>query len=157
MKNKDGFLVPDGYFDSLESRIEAQIALADYLPERESSGFKVPDHYFESLETRILAQTVQVVAAPKQIRLWHRDWVKYASAACFVLLTATGLFFNHQQTLQNNRYAEISNESLLYDIDENTIMEHLQEEQTATRTVSDAAMEEYLINHYSANELTNNL
>ena len=84
--------------------------------------------------------------------------MKYASAACFVVLIASGLYLNNQNTVQNLRNSELANEQMLYDIDESVIIEHLEESQNVTTSsASDTEMENYILNHYSSSDLTNNL
>jgi len=156
-KSTHGFLVPAAYFNTLKVQTEAQIALEKVRTASASNGFSTPDAYFSKLQAGILAQTINAAPQPKKLRLWHNDWVKYVSAACFVLLVATGLYLKQQSALKADQYAELASDAVLYNIDESVIIEHLKEDQKATHTVSQTEMENYILDHYSANELTNSL
>ena len=47
------FIVPEGYFDSLEDRIVARKNLEEYRNNEVASGFLVPENYFEELAGNI--------------------------------------------------------------------------------------------------------
>ena len=144
------YRVPDNYFNDLTAQITATVFL-DGLNQKEGSGFITPSSYFDKLQATILDQTVNT----KTIRFWQRDLMKYAAAACFILLAASGLYVNEQNKVKST---ELASEAILYDIDESVIIEHLQESQTATNTsASQAEIESYILEHYSSNELSNNL
>lgn len=160
-KEQYGFKVPTGYFESLSTNIQSRIRVETLA--LQDSGFRTPPQYFEKLQAEILRQTAQqeqeVPAKQKVLKLWQNDFFKYASAACFVLLAASGLYFNQQKTVQENRYAEISSEAILYNIDENVIIEHLKESQSANNSSmpSQSEIENYLLDHYSIKDLSDNL
>ena len=150
-----GFTVPTNYFEELNTQIISRIAVEQF----KSVGFTTPTNYFEKLQASILDQTVNV-ARPKTkvVRLWHTDFMKYAAAACFILITASGLYLNEQNKVKQVQSTEIVGEAMLYDIDESVIIQHLSESQVATHTsASQAEMESYILEHYSANDLSNNL
>ena len=148
------YCVPDNYFDDLTAQINAAVFL-DRLNQKEGSGFITPSSYFDKLQATILDQTIYTKPATKVIRFWQHDLMKYAAAACFILLAASGLYVNEQNKVKST---ELASEAILYDIDESVIIEHLQESQTATNTsASQAEIESYILEHYSSNELSNNL
>lgn len=171
-----GFFVPDQYFNSLKDRILAETAELPALPLQ--SGFSTPDLYFQKLQAKILARTVESevnaetvalpVAGPAQdvaveapmrtttkiTRLWHSDLLKYASAACFILVSAFGFYLNQQNFQRETGAAEIANEQMLYDMDEQDIIDHIQSTTVNQHTVSDTELETYLLNNYSQNELS---
>lgn len=85
-KNKGGFKIPEGYFDSLEEKLLKN--QTSPLPEEE--GFKVPDSYFDNLTERILVNTQQhTKPRVPVINLKSRKgfyYIGYAVAAGFALL-----------------------------------------------------------------------
>lgn len=157
-KENQGFAVPQNYFEELSSQIESRIAIEQFSALAKAEGFKTPPAYFEQLQANILSKTSEVPQKTKVFRLWHSDLMKYASAACFILLSAAMLYVNEQQTVKQNRVSELANEQMLYDIDESVIIEHIQESQTAqTTSASDTEMESYILNNFSSNDISNNL
>ena len=151
------YRVPDNYFNDLTAQINAAVFL-DGLHQKEESGFTTPSNYFDKLQANILDQTVHIKPAIKIIRFWHRDLMRYAAAACFILLAAGGLYVNEQSKVKEAQSTELASETLLYDIDESVIIEHLKESQTATNTAaSQTEIESYILDHYSSNDLSNNL
>jgi hypothetical protein len=153
-KEGHGFIVPTNYFEELNGQINSRITLEQF----KSDGFTTPVNYFDKLQANILSQTVDSKPERKVVRLWHTDLIRYASAACFILLTASALYFNQQSTVKETHSTELASETMLYDIDESVIIEHLNESQTATNSnASQAEMERYILDHYSSNDLSNNL
>lgn len=156
-KENQGFTVPQNYFEELGQQIESKIA-AQKIKDltAKNSGFTVPDQYFDQLSTKILNQTT-TVPKTKTIRLWHSDLIKYASAACFILLVASGLYVKEQNNAKQLRNTELASEHMLYDIDEDVIIEHIQESQSVSNTATNAEMESYILDHFSSSDLSNNL
>jgi hypothetical protein len=153
-KEGHGFIVPANYFEELSGQIQSRIKLEQF----KSEGFATPVNYFDKLQANILSQTVESKPERKVVRLWQADLMRYAAAACFILLTASGLYFNQQSTVKETHAADLASEAMLYDIDESVIIEHLNETQTATNNnASHAEMERYILDHYSSNDLSNNL
>jgi hypothetical protein len=154
-----GFIVPEDYFSGLKERISAETNsnLRDLIPQ--AHGYNTPDHYFEKLQANILAkttaETIPLKKGNKIVRLWHSGLLKYASAACFILVTAFGLYLNQQNYIQETRTDDIANEQLLYDIDEQDIIDHVRgtniEEEKADE------LETYILNNYTQNDLSSNL
>lgn len=157
-KDYQGFTVPEGYFEELGANINAKIALDKFKTSVNTDGFKTPAHYFENLNAKILSKTSALKPERKIFKLWNSDFMRYAAAACFILITASGLYLNQLQTLKDNRNTEIAREQVLYDIDESVIIEHLIENQSLTSvSPSDTELENYILNNYSTNELANDL
>ncbi len=153
-KDGHGFTVPVNYFEELNEQIKSRIALEQF----KSVGFTTPSNYFDKLQASILDQTVNAKQETKIARLWHTDLIRYAAAACFILVAASGLYVNEQSKVKQAQSTELANEAMLYDIDESVIIQHLTESQTATNTsASQAEMESYILEHYSSNDLSNNL
>lgn len=159
-KDDQGFKVPSGYFESLHTQIEAKLAAQHLKDLVAQEGFQVPVNYFEELQAKIVAKTsAPAKPQPKVRKLWHTEAMKYVSAACFILIAASVLYVNQQQTLKDERKDELAHEQLLYDIDESVIMEHLNENQSvsSTNNASSAEIENYILDNFSSSDLANNL
>jgi len=158
-KDGSGFIVPSNYFETLNAQIKSRIAVEKFKSITSAEGFNTPSNYFDKLQASILEQTVNATPAPKVIRFWNADIIRYAAAACFILLTASGLYLNQQSVVkEETQSTELASDVMLYDIDEHVIIEHLKESQTATNTsASQSEMESYILDHYSSTDLSNNL
>lgn len=176
-----GFVVPDQYFDILQGCILAETTGHSLQSLPKSEGFKTPELYFQKLQSSILAQTTgagfsdkeigtthatktieakaTVKSEPKIIRLWHNDLIKYASAACFILVTAFGLFLNQQNFNAENKATEIANEQMLYDMNEQDIIDHIDGNTAAVQSdnTTSSDLETYILNNYSQSDLTSAL
>lgn len=161
----NNFEVPQHYFEDLTERIQTQISLSE-LPKAEQA-FAVPENYFDTLQRRI-TDTI-AASEPKReakvIPLWRRNIVKYASAACFLLMASFGVYFYQNgstNAVQQTQSAEAINEQLLYDIDESTIIDHLETQNTTssnikTTSASDTEMENYILSNFSSSDLSQEL
>jgi hypothetical protein len=160
-----GFIVPDGYFAAGKAQIIASTIEEHPLALPLSSGFSTPDLYFQKLQAGIMARTVGLVpeeevvpfkAMPKLVRLWQSDLIKYASAACFILVTAFGLYLNQQTYTKDSTVADLANEQMLYDIDEQEIIEHIERNapDAQQNTPTHQELETYILNNYSQNDLS---
>jgi hypothetical protein len=153
-----GFTVPQNYFEDLGKQIESRIATEEIRSLAATDGFTTPANYFENLQAQILNKTAQATPKTKVVRFWNSDLIRYASAACLFMLIGSGLYFTQQSKVQQTASVDLASEQLLYDIDENTILEHIQESQAATTTtVSDTEMENYILDNFSSQDLSNNL
>ncbi|WP_231463261.1 MULTISPECIES: hypothetical protein [unclassified Pedobacter] len=160
------FEVPANYFEELTEMIETRIALDEInLPIK---GFAVPENYFDTLQSRINSKIIAEETKPKEamvIPLWKKGFVKYASAACFVLMASFGVYFYQNQNIETAntaqlQSAEMANEAMLYDIDESTIIEHVEAQNTAQKTnvsASDTEMENYILSNYTSTDLAQEL
>ncbi|WP_316793582.1 hypothetical protein [Pedobacter frigoris] len=157
--NGSGFNTPENYFDGLNENINAAIFAEKLKAAIPQEGFEVPANYFEQMQSSILAKTVQstqVKTEPTILRLWHSKLVKYASAACFVIIAGVGtIYLNSQHADPKSLTAELFTEQMLYDIDEDVIIEHIEatEPKQAQASASDVALESYILNNYSQNEI----
>lgn len=159
-----GFNAPDHYFEELNQQIHSEI-LAERLkaiaPVKEYAP--VSAVYFEELSASIRAKTI---GAPQKqpnkiVRLWQSSLLKYASAACFVIVSATGLYFYQQQAQHNTKlaYAEMPTEQMLYDIDEQVIIEHIEANDLhqTKPAATDVALENYILNNYTQSDIASDL
>nr|WP_068891727.1 hypothetical protein [Pedobacter panaciterrae] len=156
-----GFTTPLHYFDELSESINARISAEKFKSVIQNDGHTVPDNYFEKLQANILAKTItedKQIVKPKVVRLWKSSLVKYASAACFLLVTGIGLYFNKQSPAQQSVTAD-STEQMLYDIDEQVIIDHISSNDLAQPkpNAADTDLENYILTNYSQNELTTSL
>lgn len=162
----NNFEVPQHYFENLAECIQTRITLSE-IPKAEKA-FTVPENYFDTLQSRITERIA--VLEPKReakiIPLWRRNIVKYVSAACFLLMASFGIYFYQNGSVsvgQPSPSAEaIVNEQLLYDIDENTIIDHLETQNTTssnikTTSASDTEMENYILSNFSSSDLAQEL
>ncbi|MBB6236316.1 negative regulator of sigma E activity [Pedobacter sp. AK013] len=161
----NNFEVPQNYFEDLTERIQTRVALSE-MPKAEQA-FAVPENYFDTLQNRI-ADRIAASAPKKEVKvipLWRRNIVKYTSAACFLLMTSFGIYFYQNSsitTAQQVQSPEAINEQLLYDIDESTIIDHLEAQNTTspntkTTSASDTEMENYILSNFSSSDLSQEL
>ncbi|QNK62094.1 hypothetical protein H7F33_16295 [Pedobacter sp. PAMC26386] len=158
-----GFIVPDQYFDILQGSILAETSADKLQNLPKSEGFLTPDLYFQKLQSSILAKTTKaelpVKHEPKLIRLWHNDLIKYASVACFILVTAFGLYLNQQNFNTETRAADLANEQMLYDMNEQDIIDHIEGNNVDIQkdNTASADLETYILNNYSQSDLSSAL
>lgn len=154
-----GFTTPEDYFSKLKDSINAEIIADDMKSVVLNDGYIAPAGYFEQMQAQILAKTV-VEKEPKIIRLWHSKILKYTSAACFIIIASLGLYFNQHHPITNSptNLADLATDQMLYDIDEQVIIDHIQNDNTGPGTTAEnAALESYILSNYSQNELAGNL
>ena len=157
-----GFTIPENYFAGLTERINARVFL-EQIKDNDAAdgGYIVPTGYFEDLTSAILSKTTNENgrSEKKVVKLWHSKMLKYASAACFLLIAGAGLYFNTQSDQkQVVNYTEMTSEQMLYDIDEEVIIQHIEANQAVPATsASDAELENYILNNYSQNDLVTGL
>lgn len=164
--SNNDFEVPQLYFEDLAERIQTQITLSE-IPVA-GKAFTVPDNYFNTLQSRITDRvaTLEPKKEAKVIPLWRRNMVKYVSAACFLLMASFGIYFYQNNStsasLQLPAAEAVANEQLLYDIDESTIIDHLETQNTTssnikTNSASDTEMENYILSNFSSSDLAQEL
>lgn len=159
-----GFTAPSNYFDQLNESIQAKLVTERLKAAIPETGFAVPANYFERLQEEISAKTVLEAAKaerPEIVSLWRSNLLKYASAACFVIVAGTGIYFNYNETgvKANTNYTDAATEQMLFDIDEDVIIEHIEAsfKNEQKPNASEVALESYILNNYSQNDLTGNL
>lgn len=159
-----GFTTPANYFNELSEQINAELLkekIKAAVPE--GNDYAVPANYFEQLQSNILSKTIyetKTTQSPKVVRLWHSKVLKYASAACFIILSTTGFYFyKHHIPTQKLTYNELATEQFLYDIDEEVIIDHINDNDLhqAKPAATDVALENYILSNYSQNEIASNL
>jgi len=121
-----------------------------------AEAFETPVNYFAQLQDAVIAQTSGVKKPSKIVRLWNSNVLKYASAACFLIVAGLGIYFNTNSVTPAPINNELAAEQMLFDIDEDVIIEHIEASALHDSQVSktDAALENYILTNYSSNELT---
>ncbi|RZJ78672.1 MAG: hypothetical protein EOO47_13130 [Flavobacterium sp.] len=165
MGKKNPFTVPDHYFEGVTESVRRAVFVDGLRRRTAENAFEVPQNYFANLQNRIAAkiEAEQPQKVAKIVPLWRRDIVKYASAACFVIIASFGAYFYQNSTsipVAQTQPAELANEQMLYDIDESTIIEHLEAQNISTSkttSASDTEMENYILSNYSPSDLTHEL
>lgn len=96
VENKNSFNVPTNYFEHLASQIQSEIYLDNLKPaDTNNSGFNVPIDYFENAEKRIQKN---IIPKAKKAKFSKLQFVRYAAAACILLTTTLGIYFNVKYT-----------------------------------------------------------
>jgi hypothetical protein len=155
------FAVPDNYFEQLNQEIQSRVAVERLKALQISDGFMVPDQYFEQLPLNILGRLQETpVQQAKVVRLWQSDLMKYATAACFILVAAIGLYLNNQQsTAAIPVETALSYEEILYELNEDEVIDVVNDSQTVNVSTAgtDEELEEYILNNYSQSDIATNL
>jgi len=155
-----GFTTPAHYFEELSESINARISAEKFKAVIQNDGHTVPDDYFEKLQANILAKTIaEPITKPKVVRLWNSSLLKYATAACFLLVTGLGLYFNQRNPVQQTATTDLATEQMLYDIDEQVIIDHISSADITQpkSTAADTDLENYILTNYSQSELATSL
>lgn len=156
--------VPEGYFENLTENINARITLeALALPKED--GFEVPEGYFNTLQGHILEKIAQENEPAKVVKLWPARVAKYAAAASIVLVSAFAIYFNQDKLFNTpDQVAKtsvvVSEDNSLWEIDEQTIRDQMDTEiteQVTNTSATSSELEDYIISHYTQNEIVNNL
>lgn len=154
-----GYSAPSNYFEELNERISNQVFTEKLKAIASPTEFTVPLDYFKEAQANILSKTTGNKPA-KVVKLWHSSILKYASAACFVILSASGLYFYEQQQQDTTlAFQEMATEQMLYDIEEQVIIEHIEanELKQTKQSATDVALENYILNNYSQSDIASNL
>ena len=105
---KEGFKLPDGYFEGLTDRILEKVAEdTSSLPKKE--GFKVPEGYFDSLNERV-STNIAPDEDTKVIRLnpWKKYYFVAASIAALIVIV---IGFRLSQT-ESYTFSDLANAEL---------------------------------------------
>jgi hypothetical protein len=149
------FSVPEDYFETLSDRIQGMIALDSWKIEEHEIGFTVPENYFDELSTRI-AVKVKVKSESKIHKLLYSNFFKYSAAACIVLMSGILLYINEPARVsEKTAYNEMVTDQMLFEIDEEMIIDHIQQNETKNPgdDVSHAELENYILNNFTQSDL----
>ena len=112
---KNPFTVPEDYFESLKSNIEASIKAEELKSLIKADGFTVPESYFEGLEAKIKDKISAKEVIDEKPRVRKLRWIAYAAAACISFAVGTGvLLSNRDQNLDNELHRIPDNEIVQY-------------------------------------------
>lgn len=159
--------VPEGYFEGFKEEIYTRIAVETLKEKAGPDGFIVPEGYFEQLQVNIIGQlsSDQAVAKEKPVvKLWYTGMLKYAVAACVVIISAVGLYYQNQDNIEATpaatQVAQFSAEDqVLFDMDEQEIIDQIPTkgtEQVTNTTATASEIEDYILAHYTQNEIAAN-
>lgn len=149
LKSKSNyFKTPNAYFDNLSEQIINQLKLQEIISE--NSGFTIPQNYFENATKQTL-KSVQIKR--KGIaRIINLGLVRYAAAACILLMTSFGIYFNiHQSKNLSYQLSKIPDEEIetylqqhIDNADVPVIIENLSDESPFTSDESKLTEEELI-------------
>lgn len=167
LKSKAGVFnaeAPEDYFENLPAEINTRIVL-ESLNLTKQDGYAVPEGYFEKLQASIVNKVDEEQAAqPKVKKLWTTGVAKYAVAASLVLVSAFALYFNQDKLFGTGdpvtTTAAVAEDSSLWDIDEDVIIDQMETgstEKVTNTSATSAELEDYILSHYTQNEIASNL
>ena len=107
------YKIPKDYFETLESKTQSAILLEDKKDSinARNAGFAIPNEYFETSK-------VEIISKIKLKKHWFGkiisiNFLKYAAAACILLTTSFGIYFNIQRSNNvNYQLSKISDEAI---------------------------------------------
>jgi hypothetical protein len=105
------FKTPNSYFENFESQLFSQIALENLKEEfaKNDAGFETPVNYFEISNKQLNPNFKK----PKQAKISNLNLVRFAAAACILLTTTLGIYFNIQRTNSiNYQLSKVSDEDI---------------------------------------------
>lgn len=156
-----GFKTPEAYFDNFDERLFEKMAVQQEMASIKESGHKVPDHYFEDFDSKLLDR-IKKDTSPKARRLlpWKNAAVVTAIAAALLLMFA--IFIKSENPMSLNQIETVSIENYLtnedlniYDIASFLNEDDLDVDDFVYNTFSDEALENYLLNNASIEDLIN--
>ncbi|MBU0697287.1 MAG: hypothetical protein KKE39_12315 [Bacteroidetes bacterium] len=102
------FEVPENYFNQLQSQIISQIKIDELI--NQNNGFKAPENYFKEAQQKI---KIAVKTPKKSTKIFNLNFIRYAAAACILLTTSVGIYFNISRQ-QNVSYqlSKLPNEAI---------------------------------------------
>lgn len=161
-KHTHGFKVPETYFADFEERLFTKLEEIELPME---TGFTVPEGYFETMEKSVLERLDIPKEKGKVIPLFFRKVWGYAAsvAACaafvffvFNMNKAETNSFNNLQFSAVSNYIEGENLGLdMFEIESILNEEEINEFQIGNDLVSDAVLEEYLLENVDVSMLLN--
>lgn len=156
-----GFCTPENYFKELNENINSEVLKQKIKSVIGDENYTIPSNYFEQLKSSILEKTVnEAKQSTKIIHLWRSNILKYASAACFLIISSIGLYFYQQQRPDSKiTFSDLATEQMLYDIDEQVIIDHIEANdlQQAKPSPTDTELENYILNNYTQSDIASNL
>lgn len=132
-KENNPFILPAGYFESLDKNIEAGLAIGK--PEiMKETGFDVPEGYFDSLHGDILQRTIEAENKKVRVISIFRNRTFWAAAASVAILITIGISILNRETvkpvagtfLSDKTKRSIMENPGVYSIDESLLIETIE-------------------------------
>ncbi len=148
-KHKEGFNLPNDYFEEFENRLFNKIN-SEILPK--DDGFTVPEGYFKTLDEKISTNIANVSSQPKVISIVSRKTLLYAVsiAACAVFIFSLINLNNEEITMNDIDFTSI--ESYIVEgnieITNNDLISLLTEDDLNELTIEESLIPEELIEEY---------
>lgn len=119
-EQKDGFQVPEGYFDDAKKRILAKTIYRE--KEINPDGFQIPENYFEKSREEIIEKTIGRQNHPTiKISWYQQPWFRIAASVIF--LAGLTLLFSipiKKSDTQITANTELSTEDIFAYVENNT-------------------------------------
>lgn len=154
-----GHKAPDAYFETFDERLFAKMNVQDKMASLKDSGYKVPNDYFENFDIALQLRLEKGHEA-KVIRLLSWRNVTYLSGIAAAVAIIFTVFVQPENSLTINQVetasieAYLNNENLnTYDIASLLNADDLVLEDFVSTTLSEEALENYLLNNTSIEDL----
>lgn len=142
MQRVNPFVVPSGYFESLNDQLNSRILIESARFEAEEE-FNIPADYFQKLPSRIkekiaieaiqslipstgftvpeayfseLSERIQTKLAeqkPERKINIFKSWISYSAAACITLVLGTAVYFNSSGYTINRDLSEVPDQEII--------------------------------------------
>lgn len=118
----NNFNTPESYFNNLADNISANIFIANLKEKNLEIGFTVPNNYFQKLDTKLsaLSQTTTTQASKKEASIFNLNHIKYAAAACILMVCGLAIYFNLAKNNLQNQLANLPNHEIELYLQNNT-------------------------------------
>ncbi|TAH00332.1 MAG: hypothetical protein EAZ15_09335 [Sphingobacteriales bacterium] len=116
------FKVPDGYFDKLALNIQSTVFIENLKEKQLNAGFTLPQNYFENLKYK-LATTGKINQQPlakSKTKIFKLNLIKYAAAACILIVCGFAVFINLGKNTIQKQLANLPNEDIELYLQNNT-------------------------------------
>lgn len=116
------FKVPDGYFDNLALNIQSTVFIENLKEKQLNAGFTVPQNYFENLNHKLgtTGKINQQGLAKSITKILKLNLIKYAAAACILLVCGFAVFINLGKNTIQKQLANLPNEDIELYLQNNT-------------------------------------
>ena len=145
--NDSGFKTPEGYFDSLETKILNKIGESSFLETKTNAGFKVPDNYFKDF--KVETKNTPTIAWRKVVYL--------SGVAATIALLLTVFIPREEPTFESLETAAIENYLLNETFESSEIAGLLTDDdltmETFDLTIDSEEMENFILENTSVENL----
>jgi cell division protein FtsL len=148
-KHKEGFDIPNDYFEEFENRLFNKINI-EFLPK--DSGFKVPEGYFNEVDEKIIHQVKKPINKIKVISIVSRKTILYAATIAAVAVLIFSIVNNQNEvlTLDEIDFSSIKTyiEEGNIEIDNSDLSLLFTEEDLSAITLEENYISEEILNEY---------